>query len=157
MLSVWLMLWPMCWLRSKIWMNAASWVWCMELRSPRGEESPLAFPPFLGLMKTRRENIKTSISRESTSHVFWWISTHVQSPAISWDHTAEPYQDSSEDSVNKTTWLSLTGNALTHTGNTSVLDHVIFQKNPGWIVSVIMITSSNLSRSKMKALLIKQS
>lgn len=80
----------------------------------------------------------------------------MQSPAISWDHAAEPYQDSSEDSVNKTTWLSLTGNALTHSGNTSVFDHVIYQKNPGWIVSMIMIASSNLSTSKIKALFIEQ-
>lgn len=42
--------------------------------------SPLAFPPFLHLMKTRREDIRPSISRESTSHMFWWISAHVLSP-----------------------------------------------------------------------------
>ncbi len=54
--------------------------------------NPPAFPPFLRLMKTRGEDIRPSISHKSTSHMFWWISAHVPSPASSGDRTAEPYQ-----------------------------------------------------------------
>lgn len=46
-------------------------------------KNPPAFPPFLHLMKTRGEDIRHSISRQSTSHVFRWIPTHVLSPASS--------------------------------------------------------------------------
>lgn len=66
--------------------------------------NPPAFPPFLPLMKTRGEDIRPSISHKSTSHMFWWISAHVQSPASSGDCAAEPYQHSSENTVNRTTW-----------------------------------------------------
>ena len=118
-----------------------------ETFSPCAEENPPAFPPFLLLMKTRGKDIKTSISHKSTSHMFWWIPTHVPSPTISGDHTAEPYQHSSQDSVNKTTWLSLTSNALTHTGNTSEFDHVILLKDRGWILCAILITCKKLGET----------
>jgi len=42
--------------------------------------NPPAFPPFLRLMRTRGEDIRPSISRKTTSHVFWWISADVPSP-----------------------------------------------------------------------------
>lgn len=49
----------------------------------RAVKNPPAFPPFLHLMKTRGEDIRPSISGQSTSHVFQWISAHVLSPASS--------------------------------------------------------------------------
>lgn len=49
----------------------------------RAVKNPPAFPPFLHVMKTRGEDIRPSISRQSTSHVFRWISAHVLSPASS--------------------------------------------------------------------------
>lgn len=49
----------------------------------RAVKNPPAFPPFLHLMKTRGEDIRPSIGRQSTSHVFRWISAHVLSPASS--------------------------------------------------------------------------
>lgn len=86
----------------------SAWPSCCELQlrmlhSPQWGNPP-AFPPFLHLMKTRGEDIRPSISRNSTSHMFWWISAHVLSPASSGDRAAEPYQHSSEDTVNETTW-----------------------------------------------------
>lgn len=41
--------------------------------------NPPAVPPFLSLMKTRREDIRTSISHKSTSQMFGWISALVLS------------------------------------------------------------------------------
>lgn len=49
----------------------------------RAVKNPPAFPPFLHLMKTRGEDIRPSISRQFSSHVFRWISAHVLSPASS--------------------------------------------------------------------------
>lgn len=49
----------------------------------RAVKNPPAFPPFLHLMKTRGEDIRPSIGRQSTSHVFRWNSAHVLSPASS--------------------------------------------------------------------------
>lgn len=90
-------------------------------------KNPPAFPPFLPLMKTRGEDIRPSISHKSTSHVFWWIASHVLSPASSGDRAAGPYQHSSEDADNGTNggYQALTSDALTQTANTSMSDHAI--------------------------------
>lgn len=93
------------------WVNAAAPLCLTQLLGTGAPSAavpavrnPPAFPPFLPLMKTRGEDIRPSISHKSTSHMFWWISAHEPSPASSGDCPAEPYQHSSEDAVNKTTW-----------------------------------------------------
>lgn len=129
--------------------------WSCKRCSPRCEEPP-CLPPIPPSNEDQRKGYQAPQSATSPLHICF-----DESPLMCWALQAQGIVPPSLISIPQRTQstkphgLSLTGNALTQTGNTSVFDHVIFWEAGSRIVCAIMITCCNLSWSLLNTQLLQ--
>lgn len=120
--------------------------------------NPPCFPPIPLSNEDQRRGYQAPQSATSPIHICF-----DESPLMCWALQAQGIAPSSLISIPQRTQstkphgLSLTGDALTLTGNTSVFDHVIFWEAGSWTVCAITITCCNLSWSLLNTQLLQWS